>query len=142
VPPLLVGNQYGLNMSMLDQIRDDVQMDQFKTFIHGSGLSWDQVLGIRNVPSLEEVDQWKKEYKYDKSLYNPAKLYELGTQMYKLHEWYRGACAGGEHDWIGVKVRDHYYFRGNDVMWIQFNELHQLCHMDSLDKSLLSCYCL
>jgi dipeptidase len=100
------------------------------------------VLGIRNVPSLEEVDQWKKEYKYGKSLYNPAKLHELGTQMYKLHEWYMGACAGGEHDWIGVKVRDHHYFHGNDVMWIQFNELHQLCHMDSLDKSLLSCYCL
>jgi hypothetical protein len=56
------------------------------------------VLDIRNVPSLEEVDEWKKEYKYGKSIYNPAKLYELGTQMYKLHEWYRGACAGGEHD--------------------------------------------
>jgi hypothetical protein len=79
VPPLLVGNQYGSNMSMLDQIPDDVQMDQFETFIHESGLSWDEVLGIGNVPSLEEVDQWKKEYKYGKSLYNPTKLYELGT---------------------------------------------------------------
>jgi hypothetical protein len=56
VPPLLVGNQYGSNISMLDQIPDDVQMDQFETFVHESGLSWDQVLGIGNVPSLEEVD--------------------------------------------------------------------------------------
>jgi hypothetical protein len=39
VPPLLVGNQYGSNMSMLDQIPDDVQMVQFETFIHESGLS-------------------------------------------------------------------------------------------------------
>jgi hypothetical protein len=44
-------------MSMLDQIPDDVQMDQFETSIHESGLSWDEVLGIRNVPSLEEVDE-------------------------------------------------------------------------------------
>jgi hypothetical protein len=41
VPPLLVENQYGSNMSMLDQIPNDVQMDQFETFIHESGLSWD-----------------------------------------------------------------------------------------------------
>ncbi|XP_066337532.1 uncharacterized protein [Miscanthus floridulus] len=51
------------------------------------------------------------------------------------------ACGRGE-EWIFVRFRDHHYFRGDDILHISFEELHQLYHMDALDKSIISSFCL
>ena len=91
-------------------------------------------------PSALKVDPWKK-FKHGKSLYNPEALGELGMQMYLLNKWYMTACERGE-TFVSVRVRNQHYFRGDDVIYVEFGELHQLCHLDSLDKSLISCYCL
>jgi hypothetical protein len=91
-------------------------------------------------PSALEVDPHRK-YKQGQSLYNLEKLDELDTQMYMLNHWYMEACKGG-HIFISVKIRNQHYFRGNDIIYVEFPELHQLCYLDSLDKSLISCYCL
>ena len=56
VPALVVGNQYGSNMSMLDQIPGDMQMEHLEIFFEETGLTWGQMLGIGPVLSLEEVD--------------------------------------------------------------------------------------
>jgi len=45
-------------------------------------------------------------------------------------------------NWISVRIRQHHYFHGDDLIYVQFEELHQLCHLDALDKSLVSCFCL
>ena len=91
-------------------------------------------------PSAPKVDPWKK-FEHGKSLYNPKALGELGTQMYLLNKWYMAACEWGE-TFVSVRVRNQHYFRGDDVIYVEFGELHQLCQLDSLDKSLISCYCL
>jgi hypothetical protein len=67
---------------------------------------------------------------------------ELRTQMYLLNKWYMVVCRRKADDYICVKIRNHHYFCGDDIIMVQFNELHQLCHMDALDKSLISCFCL
>ena len=95
---------------------------------------------IAEGPSAPKVDPWKK-FEHRKSLYNPEALGELGTQMYLLNNWYMAACERGEN-FVSVRVRNQQYFRGDDVIYVEFLELHQLCHLDSLDKSLISCYCL
>ena len=92
-------------------------------------------------PSAPKVNPWKK-FEHGKSLYNPEALGELGTQMYLLNKWYMAACERGETTFVFVRVRNQHYFRGDDVIYVEFLELHQLCHMYSLDKSLISCYCL
>ncbi|XP_066308224.1 uncharacterized protein [Miscanthus floridulus] len=108
-------------------------------FFQDTGLTLDQLTGKAPIQNLE-VDTWKT-YKYGKSLYNPAALNELGTQMYLLNKWYMQACGRGEQ-WIFVRFRDHHYFRGDDILHISFEELHQLYHMDALDKSIISSFCL
>jgi hypothetical protein len=111
-------------------------------FIDESSLNIDQILYGAPMESREEVDRWKSKYEYNQSLYNPRKLSELGTQMRTLNDWYLQQCGMNAIEYIDVKVRNHHYFRGNDIIWVHFDELHQLCHMDSLDKSLISYYCL
>ena len=59
-----------------------------------------------------------------------------------LNKWYMAACVRKADDYLYVRIRNYHYFRGDDIIYVQFNELHQLCHMDALDKSLMSCLCL
>ena len=72
---------------------------------------------------------------------NPKHQHVLGTQMFAINNWCMEASKG-RVDWISVQIRNHHYFRGDDLILVQMGELHQLCHMDALDKSLISCFCL
>ena len=61
--------------------------------------------------------------------------------MFKLHNWYIKACKDGMQ-FIHVKIKDEHYFRGEDMINIDVEELYQLFHRDALHKSLVSCWCL
>jgi hypothetical protein len=143
VPPLVIGNEYGSNIDVLDQqIPADLKIEELEIFFAETGLSLAQMIAGAPIESAPQIDHWQKEYTYGKSLYNPAALSKLGTQMYMLNKWYMEACARKADDYICVRIRNYHYFRGDDIIYVQFNELHQLCHMDALDKSLMSCFCL
>jgi hypothetical protein len=88
VYPLVIGNEYGSNMNVLEQISRNVNLDQLDEFFMETGLTIFQMLGGAPIKSAPEVDHWKKEYVYGKSLYNPKKLRELCTQMYLVNKWY------------------------------------------------------
>ena len=107
-------------------------------FYEDTSLKLAQVLA--EGPSAPKVDPWKK-FGHGKSLYNPEALGELGTQMYLLNKWYMVACERGE-TFVSIRVRNQYYFRGDGIIYVEFLELPQLCHLYSLDKSLISYYCL
>ena len=133
VPPLVIHNEYGSNLDLLD-----IDFEDLVWFYGDTSLDLAQVLA--EGPSAPKVDPWKK-FEHGKSLCNPEALGDLGTQMYLLNKWYMAACERGE-TFVSVRVRNQYYFRGDDIIYVEFSELHQLCHLDSLDKNLISCYCL
>ena len=135
-PPLVVPNEYGSNLNLTEEVGSYESLLQF---YHDTGLNLTQVLA--EGPSALKVDPWKK-FEHGKSLYNPKALGELGTQMYLLNKWYMTACEQEETTFVSIRVRNQHYFRDDDVIYVEFLELHQLCHLDSLDKSLISCYCL
>jgi hypothetical protein len=130
-PPLIIRNEYGSNLDL-----PDVDFEEMVWFYEDTGLDLAQVL--TEGPSAPKVDHWKK-FEHGKSLYNPEALGELGTQMYLLNKWYMATCEW-EENFISVRVRNQHYSCGDDVIYVEFLELHQLCHLDSLDKSLISCY--
>jgi hypothetical protein len=80
-------------------------------------------------------------YKYGMPLVSNDKLPLLQTQMRKLHDWYMQASHNSEA-YLVVGIKDEHYFRGNEEINIEFEELFQLFNQDALDKSLMSCYCL
>jgi hypothetical protein len=80
-------------------------------------------------------------YTYGQTLVRPDQLPHLGTQMRKLHEWYMQACRDSKI-LLTVGIRDEHYFRGNEELNIDFEELFQLFNQDALDKALISCYCM
>jgi hypothetical protein len=122
-------------------IPPDVDLDHLGEFLDETGLDLYQMFGDGNIESAAEVDIWKKKFVLGQSLYNPQALSDLGMQMYLLNKWYMQASTSGDFC-VGVRIRDEHWFRGDDVMYVDFAEFHQLCHLTSLDKVIISCYCL
>ena len=140
LPPLVVSNQYGSNLDLLGIPGGQIVLDQLDDFFKEIGLDINQMLLGGDIPSAQQVNTWKI-FEHGKSLYNLAALSDLGTQMYLLNKWYMEACARKE-TWLLVRIRHRHYFCCDDIIHVPFSKLHQLCHMDALDKSLVSCYCL
>ena len=99
------------------------------------GITSQQLIGGGSIPTAN-FDIYQT-YQYGRSLVNPKSLSSLGTQMFLLNKWYLRACEN-EEAWFVVRIRPEHYSIGCDILYIEFNELHQLLNRDALDKSLLS----
>ena len=115
------------NLGLMHQanIPPDVDLDRLGEFIEETGLDLYQMFGDGNIESATEVDIWKKNFVLGQSLYNPQALGDLGTQMYLLNKWYMQASTGGDFC-DGVRIRDEHWFRGDDIMYVDFAEFYQL----------------
>ena len=100
------------------------------------GTSVDQLLGTEGFPMAELA--WK--YVPGNPLVRPEQVPHVSTQMRRLHEWYMKEVKNGR-EMLMVKVKEEHYFYENEL-WIDFSEIFQLYNQDSLDKSIISCYCL
>jgi len=140
---LIVPNQYGSNEDlMLKKSLILYELDSLEHYFGQSGLNIEDIatiVGCQTFEKAEVVDQWRTRYEPDRSLFNPQHLHELGTQIFAINKWCMEASKRGDN-WISVRIRQHHYFRGDDLIYVQFEELHQLCHHDALDKSLVSCF--
>ena len=136
VPPLIVPNQYGSNEHLMPKKSLALcEPDSLERYFGQSGLNMEEiaaVIGCQTFEKAEVVDQWRARYEPGKSLFDPQRLHELGTQIFALNKWCIEASKRGEN-WISV-----HYIHGDDLIYVQFEELHQLCHLDALDKSLVS----
>ena len=61
-------------------------------------------------------------YQHGKSLVRCEEVHLLPTKIRRLHEWYMQASMEGSN-WLMVGIRDEHYFRGNDEINIEFDEL-------------------
>ena len=145
MPPLIMPNQYDSNEDLMPkQSLILSELDSLEHYFRQSGLNIEDIIAIAGRHTFEKaqiVDQWRARYEPSRSLMNPQHLHELGTQMYAINKLCMEASNRGDN-WISVRIRQHHYFRGNDIIYVQFEELHQLCHLDALNKSLVSCFCL
>jgi hypothetical protein len=94
-PPLVVSNEYGSNFDLLDIPGGQVNLDQLGEFFKETGLDINQMLLGGDIPRVQEVDTWKI-FELGKSLYNPAPLSDLGTQVLAKQVVHGGVCPGRE----------------------------------------------
>lgn len=140
IPPLVV-DQYGSNTSASDILTqmassEEVDFVEMSKIFKRIGLPLEEM----DFPVADVVSTWQK-FEHGKPLWDPTKESQLSTQMYLLHKWYIRACERGQVS-FGVRVRQEHWSRGTDVMLVDFAELHQLFHMNDLDKTMLSICCL
>ena len=52
------------------------------------------IIGCQTFEKAEVVDQWRARYEPGRSLFNPQRLHELGTQMFAVNKWCIEASKG------------------------------------------------
>ena len=85
------------------------------------------------VPSLR--------FEHGKPLITREELKGVPTRMRQLHEWYLKACKDGT-DNIFLGIKEEHFFNGVQALFIEFEEFFQLYNQATLDKTIVSCYCL
>ena len=86
-----------------------------------------------------EVDIFR--YEYGKPLVKPDPP-PLTTMMRRLHEWYMDTCSKFGKDTLMLGIKEEHDLVGTEVLPVQCVELFQLYNQDTLDKQLMTCYCL
>jgi len=136
VAPLVIPYEYGSNQKLME-----LPTDKEINVLDLAGLYFDHGVDIGSIFEMAPVVGGYDKFEMGQPLWDPVNYDQLGTQMYLLNKWYIEACKDGKMS-ICVQIRDEHRFRGTDIMFAEFPELHQLCHMRDLDKTLISCYCL
>ena len=99
-----------------------------------------QLLGIKPMPPLRE-EEIKRKYVRGQPLVEPDKVENLPTRMYELHQWYMNITKISDRLSLMVNVKEGHYYHEKAVA-VEYFKLFQLYNQDTLDKSIVSCYCL
>jgi len=95
-------------------------MDSLENYFIESGLPYCTIENIivgLEFPRADIVDEWRRNFASGRSLMNPKHLHVLGTQMFAVNNWCIKAFKG-RVDWIYVRIRNHHYFHGDDLILV------------------------
>ena len=101
-------------------------------FLHSSKLTTDQITGASNQDPDPQKDYpiapvVKWHYKEGISLVPPDIVQLLPTQMRRLHDLYMKAMR--DYNFMqGAKIGDEDFFRGEAIIWLDWEEVYQLYH--------------
>ena len=99
-----------------------------------------QLLEIDPISPLRE-EGIKRKYVQGQPLVELEDVKKLPTRMYELHQWYMDITKRSDRESLMVYVKkDHYYHE--KAVAVEYSELFQLYNQDTLDKFIISCYCL
>ena len=99
-----------------------------------------QLLDIEPMSPLRQ-EEIKRKYVRGQPLVEPDKVKNLPTRMYELHQWYMNIINISDRLSLMVNVKKEHYYHEKAVS-VEYSELFQLYNQDTLDKSIVSCYCL
>lgn len=81
-------------------------------------------------------------FELEKTLARPELVRKLLTKMYEYHEWYMKASANGDTMFpLLVKLID-YFGHGEQLLWLEYEDVYQVHHQDALDVCLVSAWTL
>ena len=74
-------------------------------------------------------------------LSSPEEIAKLSTKPRRLHEWYLHAAEMGL-EYIDLAIKDEHFFRGEQQIHVELEELFQIFNQREIDVAVISCYCL
>lgn len=87
-------------------------------------LTREELLGIAPIKTATK-EGLKHKYTLGEPLVKPEQVNNLSTQMYRFHQWYMEQSANGR-EMFTARVKDTYYFYGEDDMWIHFKDIFKV----------------
>jgi hypothetical protein len=87
----------------------------------------------------EAVETYK--YQYGKPLVKDGSP-PLTTMMRQFHDWYMKTCRESGNPTLLMGIKEEHDFVGEDLIYVEFDELFQLYNQRDIDKTIMTCYCL
>jgi hypothetical protein len=134
IPPLKVLSE---NIPSLVQRQS---LEEAKKWMAEWNMSVEEVLASQDERFSKAVVAPKPKFVMEGPLVSKERLEDLPTNMRYLHAWYINETKN-ERIMIVASVPQEYYGRPEEI-YVDFDELFQMYNCDTLDKSLMSCYCL
>ena len=85
-----------------------------------------------------EVDTFK--FRHGKPLVKPGT--PLTTMMRRFHDWYMDICSKSGTNTLTLRVKEEHDLVGIDLLSVPYEEFFQFFNQKTLDKTIISCYCL
>ena len=106
-----------------------------------TGMPLEYVLGHESPPRDPNfVPRWR--YEHGKSFVRPELVKKLPTQMRRLHDFYMKTSKAGL-EMIGMLVKPgDFAGEGEKLVWLQFKDIYEIYHLDSLNTDLVMAWCL
>lgn len=114
--------------------------EELRQWMKETGLSRTQLVGDTPITMATEADL-KYKFKVGKPLVKPGAVNSLSTQMHRFHQWYMEHSSRGRI-MFGARIRNTDYYQGDDVLWMNFENVFDVYQLDVLDVSILSCWVL
>ena len=109
------------------------------TFLKETNLTSAQVAGGEDIPKAQVIARWQ--FQLGTSLVPPEVVSLMPTKMRWLNNRYillMSQCVFMS----GAKIKDDDFFRGEAIIWINWEEVYQLYHQDALDVSMVGLWVL
>ena len=103
-------------------------------FLKEANLTVAQVAGEQDIPKAQVIARWQ--FQLGTSLVPLEVVSLMPTKMRRLHDRYMimmSQCVFMS----GAKIKDDDFFRGEAIIWINWEEIYQLFHQDALDISMV-----
>ena len=85
-----------------------------------------------------EVDTLR--FEHGKPLVRPST--SLTTMMQRFHDWYMDICRKSGKNTLSLSVKEEHNLVGVDVLLVAYEEFFHFSNQKSLDKTIITCYCL
>jgi hypothetical protein len=93
-------------------------------------------------PPRDPSFEYRWPFQLEKTLIRPELVLKLSPKMYKFHEWYMRQSLKGVHSIGMLAVPEDYATKGNKVVWLEFKDIYEVYHQDTMNTDFIVAWCL
>jgi hypothetical protein len=93
-------------------------------------------------PPRDPSFEYRWLFQLGKPLIRPELVLKLSPKMYKFHEWYMQQSLKGVHSIAMLAAPEDFATEGNKVVWLEFKDIYEVYHQDTLNTDLIVAWCL
>jgi hypothetical protein len=131
----------GLNAHERALAEMPAQVVSFLDFIEQTRMPLGVALGHEE-PPREPSFEYRWPFQLGKPLIRPELVLKLSPKMYKFHEWYMRQSLKGVHSIGMLATREDFATEGNKVVWLEFKDISEVYHLDTMNTDLIIAWCL
>jgi hypothetical protein len=91
---------------------------------------------------VDKNQEFRWRFELEQPLVKPELVNKLPTKMRRFHDWYLNKSVEGL-EMFGMLVRPGDFALQNEkVVWLQFTDIYEIYHLDTVNTDLMMAWCL